>query len=153
METATHTAVNIILQAVRFTKSLFSHLLLFIIDRLIPNLITRITKYEVERLRAIKALIEKNYQEHIIIPDLAIEAAMSATKLKAEFKRLFQVTLYEYLVQVRMEKAKALLDGTELFVKRIAIHVGYKNSASFIKAFKKIFSITPEEYRKGQKRA
>jgi AraC-like DNA-binding protein len=113
----------------------------------------RLTKYDVKSLYAVKALIDKNYQQHIIIPDLATEAAMSTTRLKVGFKQVFAVTIHEYLLQVRMEKAKTLLEGTHLLIKRIAIQIGYKNSTSFINAFKKMFSLTPEEYRRGERRA
>jgi len=112
-----------------------------------------LSKNDLKSIYSVKELIDKNYKSHIIIPALATEAALSITRLKGGFKQVFAVTIYVYLLQVRMEKAKIFLEGSELFVKRIAIHLGYKSSAGFIKAFKKMFGITPEEYRRGEKRA
>ena len=113
----------------------------------------RLSKNDLKSIYSVKELIDKNYKSHIIIPDLATEAALSTTRLKEGFKQVFAVTIYEYLIQVRMGKAKILLEETALFIKRIAFMVGYKNSTSFINAFKKMFGITPGEFRRKERRA
>lgn len=52
----------------------------------------------------------------------------------------------EILLEQRMERAAALLKGTELSVEEIAVMVGYSNTSNFYKAFKAYYHISPREY-------
>ena len=54
----------------------------------------------------------------------------------------------KYTIRVRMDKAAQLLTNTSQNVDTIAQQTGYYNSSSFIRRFKQVYGITPNEYRK-----
>jgi len=54
----------------------------------------------------------------------------------------------QYLKALRMEKAKVLLESTFLNVKEIMTSVGLSDLSHFVRKFKKLYGITPSEYRK-----
>ena len=65
------------------------------------------------------------------------------------FKQSFSVTPQQYLLSVRMKKAKTLLKSSELKIKEISVSVGYKSQLTFSYAFKNHVGISPSEYREG----
>lgn len=95
-----------------------------------------------------KALLDKNPRKYITIPHLSREIGLNETKLKFAFKQQFGVSIYQYLLQNRMEKAKSLLEGTEKSIKQIAYELGYHTPWAFIDAFRKMFEQTPAQYRR-----
>lgn len=58
----------------------------------------------------------------------------------------------EYLNEVRLERAKELLDNSELKLKEIIDEVGFGSYPYFFSLFKKKYGMTPKEYQKGQGR-
>ncbi len=64
-----------------------------------------------------------------------------------EFKKYANMTLTEYFMQIKMEHASALLLDTFDSVETIAYKTGFQSSTGFIKAFSKIYKITPHQYR------
>ncbi|MCK8521325.1 AraC family transcriptional regulator [Aquimarina sp. D1M17] len=102
-------------------------------------------------------LVKKLYQtQHLIASDLSIqhsiqqlsrEIGLNDFVLKKEFKSLFGKTIFEYSTQLRMEKAKQLLNHSKKPIYEISELVGYKNSTHFTAAFKKIEGTTPKKYR------
>ena len=57
-------------------------------------------------------------------------------------------TLTEYINEIRVDKASAMLSNTDEKVIDIAIQCGYDNISYFIKRFKNVKGVTPQEYRK-----
>lgn len=64
------------------------------------------------------------------------------------FKREFGCRFSDYLLAYRLEKAKALLEGTGLTVTEIAFQCGFNGCSYFGKAFRERFGMTPLAYRK-----
>lgn len=64
-----------------------------------------------------------------------------------EFKKYSNFTLTKYLMQLKMEKASTLLLNTFDSVEAIAYKTGFHSSTGFIKAFSKIYNMTPHKYR------
>lgn len=71
------------------------------------------------------------------------------------FNRIFLAhtgfTVMSYVNYMRIKKAVELLRNTDKTVLDIALEVGYDSHEGFIKAFKKIYNVTPSEYRKQNK--
>jgi two-component system response regulator YesN len=57
------------------------------------------------------------------------------------------MSLYEFLTNIRIEKAKDLLEYTEEPVSRVAAHVGFPDGGSFCKRFKQCTGFSPLKYR------
>jgi len=82
--------------------------------------------------------------------DLAQEVFMSESKLRKDFKEYFSVTLHDYLIRIRMEKARILLLEEKISVYGVAIHIGYGHQNNFSSAFKKYYGISPVELKTGK---
>ncbi len=106
-----------------------------------------LSSYHIERLQAIKALIDSNLTRHYTISELAKHAGMSETNLKASFKQLFGKGLYHYLIQQRFVKAVYLLEETDMTLKEISHKLGYKFTCNFITAFKRKYGKPPIKYK------
>lgn len=96
-------------------------------------------------------IIEKNYNKNLSLEEISEEIAVSKNYFCYLFKREVGVSLWNYLTQIRMKYAKKLLEETELKTYEIAFEVGYDNPSYFSKIFKKIESVTPNEYRAGKR--
>lgn len=94
-----------------------------------------------------KAILEENYHSPPTIQELARLVYLNETKLKQGFKACCSHTIHGYVVWLRMEKAKQLLQQSQLSIGDIAYQVGYKNSAHFTAAFKKHFGFLPSEIK------
>lgn len=79
--------------------------------------------------------------------NLERECAVDINYLNIIFKKETGRTLYQYMTGVRMEHAKYLLETTEMSITDIASKVGYPNSNSFTRAFKRHTGPTPQNYR------
>ncbi len=83
---------------------------------------------------------------------LSHECGVDINYLNLIFFRETGTTLYKYLVDIRMEHAKYLLEQNAASVAEISSKVGYPNANSFTRAFKRRESITPTAYRRNQVR-
>lgn len=72
----------------------------------------------------------------------------NVNKLNAMMKKEVGCTVWKLLIQVRMEKARQLLDETDMKVIEICEAVGYKAMSHFSDVFKKYYGISPREYRR-----
>jgi len=99
----------------------------------------------------VKRYIDENSGSELTVEHLAKIACMSPGKLKYSFKRSFGRNIFEYLTEIRMEKAKRLLTETYLTIGIIAAEVGYKKSGAFAAAFRKYAGILPKEYRNAKR--
>lgn len=70
------------------------------------------------------------------------ESALSKI-IKAKTGKTFQ----EHLLEKRFQKAKELLEQTNISIEEVALHVGYENFSFFYRQFKERFGVTPREYR------
>lgn len=107
---------------------------------------SKMTADEVNRLMRVEAKLVKDYTvPPPTIEILAKSSAMSATKLKRDFKLLYGLPIYEYYQRHRMKKARQLLTDTGLSIKEVGTMVGYSNLSHFAVSFKKEFSVLPSE--------
>ena len=63
------------------------------------------------------------------------------------FHRKIGTSPQEYIRQYRLNKSCLLLSGTELPIQEVAARVGYENQMSFAGMFKKVYGVTPTEFR------
>ena len=96
-------------------------------------------------LKSAREYIDKNFLHPLTIPQIARRCCLSETKLKQGFKACFNCTVYEYIVEKRMELAHRLLQSGKYKVKDVVWMVGYSNTSHFIEAFKKRYGVTPGE--------
>jgi AraC-like DNA-binding protein len=94
-------------------------------------------------------LITNSLAQHYSIEEIAKKVKLPSKTLKAVFKQVYGVGLYTYLRNQRMERAQTmLLEGASLEL--IIMSIGFSNTSSFCKAFKKYCNETP--FRWGRQR-
>ena len=92
--------------------------------------------------------ISHHYQEKVKINELADYIGVNRSYLTSSFKKAVGCSPQEYLVNLRMEKAKNLLKNTDMPINAVAAAVGYQDQLAFSKIFKQNFTVSPKEYRK-----
>lgn len=100
------------------------------------------------KLKKALSYIRKNYNNQIVLEDIAHIADMSPKYFCSVFKELTQQTPFEYLNNYRLERASQKLTETDSSVTDIAYSCGFNDLSYFIKAFKARTGTTPAKYRK-----
>lgn len=90
--------------------------------------------------------ISLNYDK-ISINDIANYVGINRSYLSTIFKEELNVSPQEFLIDFRLRKAVDLLEQTNMSVQEIANKIGYQNSCSFSKTFKKFYGDSPTDYR------
>ena len=99
-------------------------------------------------IRSIIDYIDRSYQYDITLQELAEKKYfMNASYLSRLFKAKCGKTFSKYLIEYRLEKSRELLEKTILKVSDIAAHVGYNDVSHYIQSFRKVYGVTPEQYR------
>ena len=83
------------------------------------------------------------------LSQLAQRANLSPSHFKVEFKRQTGKTTREYVMELRMKKARALLAYTDIPIPLIAQRVGYASQSAFTRRFSDFFKESPRHYRRG----
>lgn len=92
--------------------------------------------------------INKNIDRNLSLRELAEANNLSYTYFSELFKQEAGTCFHEYLSQRRIAMAKELLTDDSLSIKQISYSLGYKNTSSFSRKFKKKTKQSPSEYRK-----
>jgi len=100
-------------------------------------------------LKEVKRFIDEQYDR----PEMSLEwlsdkFGISSKYLSKLFKEEFGWKFVDYLIELRIRQAKRLLAETQLSVQEIAEKIGYTNSISFARTFKKIVGMPPGDFRK-----
>ena len=100
-----------------------------------------------QQQRAIEQL-QSRYHENLSIADLAAEARLSPFHFIRSFKRSVGVPPHQYLTRIRMERARVLLETTNLAITDVAFETGYQSPAHFARLFRRHYGMTPTAYRR-----
>jgi AraC-like DNA-binding protein len=99
------------------------------------------------KLRRVMEFIEAHIDQTIGLEHLASVAGVSPFHFHRQFKRSTGSTPHQYIVQMRIERAKALLSQSELPVVEVAARVGFTDQSHFTNTFRRVTSMTPRSYR------
>ncbi|QEC78985.1 helix-turn-helix transcriptional regulator [Mucilaginibacter ginsenosidivorax] len=103
--------------------------------------------HDLDRIYQAKSIVEENLLNPCSLIELAHKVGLNDFKLKKGFREVLGTTVFGYLYDLRMDKAKLLLkDGKP--VREVAFEVGYKNAHHFTAAFKKKFGYLPSKINK-----
>lgn len=104
------------------------------------------------RLARARQFADEHYFEALDVVALAEVAGLSRAHFSREFNRAFGSSPHQYLVARRMERAGALLSGTDRAVKDICVCVGFTSVGSFTTRFRRHFGVSPTVYRASARR-
>jgi len=92
--------------------------------------------------------IQEHYQDSGLSLDrLADEFHLNPAYISRQFKEHAEGNFIDYLIQIRINAAKEMLKDKNIRIQDISEAVGYTNSRSFMRSFKKYTGLTPTEYR------
>lgn len=92
--------------------------------------------------------IKKHYNENISLTDVAEHVNVNKSYLCDVFKKEQNVTIINYMTNLRIEKAKELLVHTDMKMYEISVEVGYNDYTYFSQIFKRNTGSTLSEFRK-----
>ena len=101
-------------------------------------------------LKASLKHIHSFFTSKIDIPYLAGLENLSNSRYVAVFKQQTGKSPNEYIIGLRLQFAKSLLESTNMSIKQISERVGYSDQYFFSRLFKKHMGISPQGYRKGK---
>lgn len=107
--------------------------------------------YFIEAIVSARKEIEKEIVQDTFpaknITELANEVGIGRNSLQTGFKQIYGITTKEYALQLKMEKAKKMLEEGRKTIKQIALDCGYRSQGNFTSAFRKINNVSPSQYQ------
>lgn len=103
---------------------------------------------DIVKLEQVKRILDDDIQSPPTLKQLAKLIGLNEFKLKKGFKQLNQKTVFEYLHDIRMQRAARLLSQTHQPIIDIAQQVGFNNHGHFSVSFRQYFNQTPSVFRK-----
>jgi AraC-like DNA-binding protein len=107
----------------------------------------RLNRNEKDRIRAAGDWLVRDLSAPPSLADLSGRFCLSLNKLQQGFHEVYGRSVFGYLREHKMQKARFLLESAEMNVSQVAWEVGYVNVSQFTKAYKKRFGILPKHYR------
>lgn len=100
----------------------------------------------VEKIKKAKQIIIENISEPPSLQELANTIGLSLSKLKEGFKHIYGESVFNFLLDYKLEYARKMLLSKKYNVSEISLQVGYSTPSHFISAFKKKYGTTPKQY-------
>ena len=98
-------------------------------------------------IKLICEYLQNNYKEKLTLEDITQYVGFSKYYGGRLFKQYMGMTIIEYLIKIRLDRAKELLTQGEYSIKQISYMVGYQDPNYFTWSFKKATGISPVKYR------
>lgn len=96
----------------------------------------------------LRTVVESQLEDsEMSIPEIARKIGMSRSQLHKKVKALTNSTTTQLIRSIRLNKAKELLQNSELSIYEIAYDVGFKDPAYFSRTFSEQFGMSPRDYR------
>ena len=99
-------------------------------------------------VESISKYLNENYTDDISLYTLSKNMYLSPVYISKIFKEITGDSPINYLILIRLSKAKELLEDSKLSIKTIAKMVGYNDPYYFSKLYKKYYGISPNKVRK-----
>jgi len=100
---------------------------------------------DVDKIQKAKKYILDNLSNTLTIPIIATNVGTNQCYLKKGFKEVFEKTIFEFIQENRMLKARHLLQCANPNITEISYSVGYSSLSSFSQSYKNYFGISPTE--------
>jgi transcriptional regulator GlxA family with amidase domain len=101
-----------------------------------------------QRVQQVKTLIESSFHRELSVTQMARFVDLSVSHLQHLFKNEVGQSPAQYVQELRLSRAKELLESSSLTVKQIMLHIGTKDRSNFERRFKQTYKLTPVQYRK-----
>ncbi len=92
------------------------------------------------------AYLNENFDREIDYEQLALDLDIAYNRFRSVFKKQTGLPLHQYLLKVRMDRARELLRLRQYTIKEIADKVGFEDPLYFSRLFKKLVGVAPSEF-------
>ena len=99
-------------------------------------------------VRECEAFLKENFLEESVVMKAVAQSRIAGRTLKRRFKDATGLSIIDYVQNLRIEKAKHLLETTDLPVDEIGGFVGYENLSFFRQLFRRRCGLSPANYRR-----
>lgn len=99
------------------------------------------------RIEKVVNLIQKDLRRKLTLTEMAQSVGLSVEHLRELFKSEIGMTPIQYQKKLRLLEARSLLESTFLNVQEVAVRVGLTDESHFVRDFKKLYGLTPVQYR------
>lgn len=107
------------------------------------------TRLEIfKRISTARDWMEAHYQGSATLEDIAAIASMNSQHFLRMFKQVYSITPHQYLIDLKLKKARQLLENNDLTINDICQSIGFESAFSFSVLFKKRFGMPPSHFRK-----
>lgn len=103
--------------------------------------------HEHQGKRNILRIMENHCFRNLTVGDYAAMTGRSLSSFNREFRRLTRTSPKQWLINRRLEKARELLNDSNLSVTDVALEVGYESPSHFIKMFREKYKVTPKQHQ------
>jgi AraC-like DNA-binding protein len=115
-----------------------------------PSEVT-ITPLDEKLLQKVINLVEENISdEGYSVEKLSSDAGVSRPQLYRKLKVLTDMSINEFIRNIRLKRAANLLKQDDSSVSNVMYEVGYSNKSYFTKTFSEMFGVNPKEYKKSR---
>ncbi|MFT4196967.1 MAG: AraC family transcriptional regulator [Pseudoxanthomonas sp.] len=125
------------------------HILFVLARRMEDDLVDAcLSQRDYDRLRLAMDLIQRSIEQPLNIGELAVATGMNRQRLQLGFRAVYGGTVAKVRDQFRMELALDLVRETSQSMLQIALETGYEHAASFTRAFKSAYGVSPAQMRR-----
>lgn len=107
-----------------------------------------ISELDESRIKLLILLIQKRYNEKLSLKDFSDEVHLCSSECCRLFKRHMGCTIFEYIIDYRIEKSMDSLVFSDLSISQIAYDNGFGSASYYIEKFRKKTGKTPLEFKK-----
>lgn len=132
--------LDILILLQQFWKLLFLH-------HQTKTLVNEYDKRNYERIRIILSFIEVNYRNRLTLEEIAEQVHLCKEECSRIFKRYMKLSLFDFILEYRIEKSLQYLMNSDLTIRDIASNVGFNDSNYYSKVFNKVKGCPPSRYR------
>lgn len=101
-----------------------------------------------EYIKTVVNYLQKNFTIHIMINSLTDLVPLSRRNLETKFKHEMGISIYQFVLKLRIDYFKKLLTTTDLPLPEIVANCGFNDYSNVFKIFKKTTGYSPSEFRK-----
>lgn len=98
-----------------------------------------------------KQYVQEHYREKLTLSDIANHLNISPGHLSNTFRKVSDMTLSDYIAQVKIEEAMKLIDTHQYLIYEVADILGFENAYYFSKVFRKVTGQSPREYEQASR--
>jgi two-component system response regulator YesN len=118
-----------------------------ILRRIFAELLGKRKGKTIDPIEAAKEYIDTHLNQEVSLEEVADYLGLNPSYFSQLFKQMTKETFVHYRIKKRLEQAKRLLEIPHYRMSDVALEVGYLDYSHFAKSFKKMYALSPTEYR------